>query len=164
MLLKRYYILIYRLQFSFQSKRLNNRLDAAGFIFKFILLAVFFSSFNCATIFEKKEFKIAIETNVSGARVEYKYTHDTLINSFLTPGYITVNFRDFKLNQSDPYIDILSSGYETEQVFIRKTFSRKALLNFLLIFSTPFFLIDILSGAIWKPEKDKYFIELKKKI
>ena len=129
---------------------------------KLLLPVVLLFVINCATIFSKREYRVAVDSNVQGATVEYKYNARTSIKTFQTPGTFSINFREFKFNQNDPFIDVSSPGYQTQRIFIQRSFSYYILLNYFLIISSPFMVIDILSGAIWKPLKKQHYIHLKK--
>ncbi|MDH5654360.1 MAG: hypothetical protein OEZ34_00495 [Spirochaetia bacterium] len=127
----------------------------------FVLILLVFSTADCATIFSKRKHSVFFESNQKGAIAEYKYDADTTVKTFTLPGNLEINFRSFKFNQNDPYVDIHCPGYETKRVFITRRFSAWVFMNYLLFITTPFHLTDVLTGAIWVPLYKRHYIEFK---
>jgi hypothetical protein len=133
-------------------------------LYKFFVIIIIsiLSLQNCASIFSKRKFNISVNTNVP-ADVQLMHDVNTVLDTFTAPGDFEIDYRYLTRNQllsSNPFLWITREGYQPHQVYIERTLNPITLWNILLFVATPFFLVDIFTGAIWKPQQNKYFIEL----
>ena len=113
-----------------------------------LVLAAFVVSSGCATLFSGTDDEITFTSEPSGAQVIIDG-----INVGTTPTTIEVDRPGFE----DTDVTIQLDGYEPRTFELDKEFNNTAILN---IFIWPGFVVDALTGALYKYDKKLYNIDL----
>jgi len=119
-----------------------------------IILLCVFTCNACATIFNGSRAKIVVENNNVKEAVNLTVDDKRYYETFL-PAEVRVK-RGFKAS----VITAQAEGYETSTVVVRKTFNPISLGN-IIIGGIPGFGVDAATGALMKPEYNRYFLDMK---
>ncbi|MCB1172496.1 MAG: hypothetical protein KDK39_02970 [Leptospiraceae bacterium] len=127
-----------------------------------LLLLILFCLPSCATVFSTSHYKIEVDSRPQGAIVRVERQNAPAIAEFTTPGNFELDWkRDTPIFQNDLRMRISRSGYQEKTVPIRKTIDNATFGNAIClslgIFPAGF---DLVMGTFWRPEQERYFIEL----
>jgi uncharacterized protein YceK len=112
----------------------------------FLILMAILS--GCATVIKGTKQKVIIDSDPSGAKV---YVNGT--EKGTTPLEMKL-----KRGLEVPVIVVSKENYSSEKIVPETVLEKTALLNMLVV---PQWGIDLISGAMWKYELDKYYVSLK---
>lgn len=115
-----------------------------------LLLLVSLNSSGCATIFSPSSDTIIFNSNPSGASVKL---NGNRVGT--TPVTVPV-----ERELSDPTAQFTKDGFESQFVMLNKKFNNTALLNLLF---WPGFIVDALTGSLYRYSTLTYDVELDRK-
>ena len=124
-----------------------NRMEEFVMLRCLACIVVFVFLTGCATMFTSPTDHITFNSSPEGANVEING-----MSQVKTPVTVPV-----KKSMNSPQVQMKKNGYEGKPVFLQTSFNAVSLLN---IFVWPGFIVDIVTGKMWKYDPTTYNVEL----
>lgn len=128
---------------------------------RIVLLFVTVLSLNaCATLVSTSEYTLQVDSAPAGATVRAYYRQNApAFHEGAAPTAFQMDFGSMSVAENDAYFEVSLRGYATRKIFIRKTIDWWVLGN---IWFWPIGLVDLGTGAMWKPEQQFYQVQLER--
>jgi hypothetical protein len=129
-----------------------------------IFLSFLFAS--CATIGSTGIYHIPITTVPADAEIRVYDQNDFLMAVMSSPDTLSLKPSSGYFKRAEYYVHISKNGYQPSAVPVYFVMDRKYLLNICTAIFMPIglLLVDPVSGAMWKPEKQSFEVTLVKKM
>jgi hypothetical protein len=129
-----------------------------------IFLSFLFTS--CATIGSKGIYHIPITTVPADAEIRVYDKNDFLMAVMSSPDTLSLKPSSGYFKRAEYYVHIAKDGYQPSVVPVYFVMDRKYLYNIYTAVFMPIglLLVDPVSGAMWKPEKQSFEVTLVKKM
>jgi hypothetical protein len=124
----------------------------------FVALAA--PSASCATLVSSSEYEIRVESPTPGATVSAYYRKNSgAFHTGPAPAAFTLDFGQLTLAENAAYLEVAAPGYITRKLALLKTIDWWIAGN---IWFWPLGLVDVGTGAMWKPQQTDFVIELER--
>jgi hypothetical protein len=127
-----------------------------------LAFCLFFTS-GCASIVSKSNYPVSIDSEPNGASVSILDKKDVEIFKGRTPAALKLKAGDGYFSKSAYRIKISKEGYEEQIIPVQFKLNAWYFGNILLGGVIGLLIVDPLTGAMWKIEKDEYLASLDQK-
>jgi hypothetical protein len=125
-----------------------------------LFAALALASASCATLVSSSEYQMRVESQTPGATVRAFYRQNApAFYEASAPAAFTFDFGKMSFAENAAFMEISAPGYATQKIALLKDIDWWVVGN---IWFWPIGLVDLSTGAMWKPQQTEYLIKLER--